>query len=465
MSPLAFSGAHAYNLPDPVLEGYLMQVQQVLTQFLRFLKEKSSHLLIYVRALSKWVLVSGIVGILCGLLGSAFHLGVDAVTAWRTGHHGFLWMLPAVGPVIVAIYMFFGVEGHSTNNIISEVQSGKGLKLNLIPAIFLSTLLTHLCGGSAGREGAALQMGGTIGFHIGNVLHLDDRDLRTATIAGMAAFFSALFGTPLAATIFAMAVISVGLLYHAALIPCLIASLTAFGVSGLFHVPPTHFLVSAPVLALPMLLRVALLAVLCAFLSVLFCESLHRLEHLMEARLPNPFIRIAVGGVLLLALSLLFPSGDYNGTGSAVIARAVEGGKAVPYAFLMKIVFTSLTLAAGYKGGEVVPCFFIGATFGCVVGPLLGIPAGFAAAVGLISVFCGAVNCPIASTFLAVELFGAGGLLYYALACALSYALSGYTGLYSSQRILYDKLKAQYIDVHTNAHHEGEHTPAEEKYR
>ena len=458
-----------------------MQVQQVFTQFLHFLKEKSSHLLIYVRALSKWVLVSGIVGILCGLLGSAFHLGVDAVTAWRTGHHGFLWMLPAVGPVIVAIYMFFGVEGHSTNNIISEVQSGKGLKLNLIPAIFLSTLLTHLCGGSAGREGAALQMGGTIGFHIGNVLHLDDRDLRTATIAGMAAFFSALFGTPLAATIFAMAVISVGLLYHAALIPCLIASLTAFGVSGLFHVPPTHFLVSAPVLALPMLLRVALLAapvlalpmllrvallaVLCAFLSVLFCESLHRLEHLMEARLPNPFIRIAVGGVLLLALSLLFPSGDYNGTGSAVIARAVEGGKAVPYAFLMKIVFTSLTLAAGYKGGEVVPCFFIGATFGCVVGPLLGIPAGFAAAVGLISVFCGAVNCPIASTFLAVELFGAGGLLYYALACALSYALSGYTGLYSSQRILYDKLKAQYIDVHTNAHHEGEHTPAEEKYR
>ena len=420
---------------------------------------------IYLKALGKWVLVSGIVGVLCGALGTAFHLGVDMATQFRLGHPWLIWLLPVAGILIVAIYAFFSVEGQSTNNIISEVQSGKGLKLNLIPAIFLSTLLTHLCGGSAGREGAALQMGGTIGFHIGNVLHLDDRDLRTATIAGMAAFFSALFGTPLAATIFAMAVISVGLLYHAALIPCLIASLTAFGVSGLFHVPPTHFLVSAPVLALPMLLRVALLAVLCAFLSVLFCESLHRLEHLMEVRLPNPFIRIAVGGVLLLALSLLFPSGDYNGTGSAVIARAVEGGKAVPYAFLMKIVFTSLTLAAGYKGGEVVPCFFIGATFGCVVGPLLGIPAGFAAAVGLISVFCGAVNCPIASTFLAVELFGAGGLLYYALACALSYALSGYTGLYSSQRILYDKLKAQYIDVHTNAHHEGEHTPAEEKYR
>ena len=429
------------------------------------MRDKASMILIYVRALAKWILVSGIAGVLCGLLGTAFHLGVDAVTAWRTAHHGFLWLMPAAGLAIAGIYAFFSVEGQSTNSIISEVQSGRGLKLNLIPAIFLSTLLTHLVGGSAGREGAALQMGGTIGFHVGKVLHLDDRDLRTATLAGMAAFFSALFGTPLAAAIFAMAVISVGILYHAALIPCLIASLTAYGVSTLFHVPPTRFAVSAPVLALPMLLRVAVLAALCAFLSIFFCNCLHRLEHIMEKYFPNPYIRVAVGGVALLGLSLLFPSGDYNGTGSAVIVRAVESGQAVPYAFLMKIVFTSLTLAAGYKGGEVVPSFFIGATFGCVMGPLLGIPAGFAAAVGLIAVFCGAVNCPIASTFLAIELFGAEGLLYYALACAISFALSGYTGLYSSQRILYDKLKAQYIDVHTNAYHEGEHTPAEEKYR
>ena len=144
--------------------------------------------------------------------------------------------------------------------------------------------------------------------------------------------------------------------------------------------------------------------------------------------------------------------------------RAIEEGQAQPFAFLLKILFTSLTLSAGFKGGEVIPCFFIGACFGCAVGPLLGIPAGFAAAVGLISVFCGAVNCPIASTFLAIELFGSAGLLYFALACALSFVLSGYTGLYSSQRILYDKLKAQYIDVHANAHHEGEHTPMEEKY-
>ena len=420
---------------------------------------------IYIRALGKWLLVSGIVGILCGALGAAFHIGVDMATAFRVEHRWLIWLLPLAGVSIAAIYAFFSVEGQSTDSIISEVQSGKGLKLNLIPSIFLSTLLTHLCGGSAGREGAALQMGGTLGYETGKLLRLDDRDLRTATLAGMAAFFSALFGTPLAATIFAMAVISVGLLYHAALLPCLLASLTAFGVASLFQVSPTHFAVIAPALSLGMLLRVSALAALSAFVSIFFCDIMHWTEHIMKRYFPNPYIRVLIGSAALIILSLLFPSGDYNGAGSSVIHRAVEQGMASPFAFLLKILFTAVTLSAGFKGGEVVPSFFIGACFGCVIGPLLGIPAGFAAAVGLICVFCGAVNCPIASTFLAIEMFGAEGLLYYALACALSYLLSGYTGLYSSQRILYDKLKAQFIDVHANAYHEGEHTPMEEKYR
>lgn len=430
-----------------------------------YLRAQGARILLYTKALGKWVLVSGIAGILCGLLGSAFHIGVDLANALRHQNPWLVWLLPVGGLAITGIYAFFSVEGQSTNSIISEVQSGKGLKLNLIPSIFLSTLLTHLVGGSAGREGAALQMGGTIGFEVGKLLHLDDRDLRTATLAGMAAFFSALFGTPLAATIFAMAVISVGLIYHAALIPCLIASVTAFEVSTLFSITPMHFTVSAPVVSLGMMFRVAVLGALCGFVALLFCDTLHLFEREMEKFFPNPYLRAVVGGAALLALSLLFPSGDYNGTGAAVIVRAIEEGQTRPLAFLLKILFTSLTLSAGFKGGEVIPCFFIGACFGCAVGPLLGIPAGFAAAVGLIGVFCGAVNCPIASTFLAVELFGSAGLLYFALACALSFVLSGYTGLYSSQRILYDKLKAQYIDVHANAFHEGEHTPMEEKHR
>ena len=435
-------------------------MHKVIESTLQYLR----HLGLYVGALVKWLLVSVLVGVPCGLLGSAFHLGVEFVTELRASQPWVVYTLPVAGLLTVAIYRLFRVEGQGTNNILSEIQSGRGLKPALLPAIFLTTLLTHLVGGSAGREGAALQMGGTIGFGAGRLLRLDDRDLRTATMTGMAAFFSALFGTPLGATVFAMGVVSVGLLYHAAFLPCFMASLSAYGISLLLGVTPTRFAVAAPALEPLMLLRVALLAVLCAIVSVLFCGALHHTEANLQKHIPNPWLRAILGGAALLALTKLLRTTDYNGAGMAVITAAIEQGQAKPLAFFWKIVFTSLTLAVGFKGGEVVPSFFVGACFGCVVGPLLGIPAGFAAAVGLISVFCGAVNCPMASMVLAVELFGAQGMLYYALACGLSYILSGYTGLYSSQRILYDKLKAQFIDVYTNAYREGEITEAEKRF-
>jgi len=176
----------------------------------------------------------------------------------------------------------------------------------------------------------------------------------------------------------------------------------------------------------------------------------------MKHRIPNAWVRVVVGGILVVTMTFLCGSGDYNGAGMNVIASAVEHGIARPEAFVLKLLFTAVTLAAGFKGGEVVPSFFVGATFGCLMGPLLGIPAGFAAALGLVAVFCGATNCPLASIILAVELFGDGGLLYFALACGISYMLSGYNGLYSSQTIMYSKLKARYINVHTNAYHAGD---------
>ena len=422
---------------------------------MKIIREYLFHLMIYVRALAKWLLVSSIVGLACGLLGSAFHIGVERATLFRETHHWVIYTLPLAGLLAAAIYKLLHAEGLSTNDILSEIQNGNGISPTLLPAIFLTTVLTHLAGGSAGREGAALQMGGSIGYGTGKLLRLDDRDLRTATMTGMAAFFSALFGTPLAAAIFSMGVVSVGLIYHAAFIPCFIASLTAYGVSLLLGVTPTRFSVAAPALSVSMLLRVAVLAALCGFLSVIFCEVLHLTEKQIHKRIPDRWLRAFLGGAVLLGLTLLVRSGDYNGAGMGVITAAVEEGRAVPAAFLWKILFTAITLAVGFKGGEVVPSFFVGAAFGCIMGPILGIPAGFAAAVGLTAVFCGAVNCPIASIFLAIELFGADGMLYFALACGLSYILSGYSGLYSSQRILYDKLKARFIDVHTNAYHEG----------
>ena len=410
---------------------------------------------VYLRTLLKWVILGLVIGAFCGVIGSAFHIGVHHATELRAEYPWLLWCLPIAGLLIVGFYKLTKVEGQGTNSIIDEVHLGKGLPFYLLPAIFIGTILTHLCGGSAGREGAALQMGGTIGFHTGRLLRLDDRDLRVATLAGMAAFFSALFGTPLAATVFAMMVISIGIMYDVAFIPCLTAALTAYGVSLSMGVEPTRFTVEMPGLESWMLVRVAILAALCAVVSTVFCNVVHIVEHQMAHRIQNSWLRAVAGGAAIIALTYLCGTTDYNGAGMEVVTAAVEEGVAKPEAFILKMLFTAVTLAAGYKGGEVVPSFVIGAAFGCVVGPFLGIPAGFAAALGLVAVFCGATNCPLASIFLAIELFGDGGMLYFALACGLSYMLSGYNGLYSSQTILYSKLKAQYINVHTNAHHEG----------
>lgn len=412
---------------------------------------------LYVRTFIKWTAAAAVIGAACGLVGTLFHFGVHEVTAFRGTHPWVLYLLPLAGLVIVGFYKLTGTDGLGTDDIIDAVHQGKLLPILLLPAIFFGTILTHLCGGSAGREGAALQMGGTIGQYLGRHFQLDDRDLRVATLAGMAAFFSALFGTPLAATVFAIMVISIGVIYHVALYPSLLAALAAYGVSIHLGVEPTRFAVSVPEQTVGIFVRVALLGVLCALVSILFCQVMHGAGHLMK-RIRNPWLRVACGGAAIIVLTLIFGT-DYNGAGMEIVTAAVEQGTvAVPWAFLLKLIFTAITLAAGFKGGEVVPSFFVGATFGCAAAPLLGLPAGFGAAVGLAAVFCGVTNCPLASTLLAVELFGAEGLLYFALACCLSYMLSGYQGLYSSQTILYSKLKAQFINVHTNAHHAGEKT-------
>ena len=429
----------------------------------QYMKRLAARIRLYIWAVCKWLTVAAVTGVFCGLVGSAFHIGVSSATLLREQHPWLLWCLPAAGLAIVAFYKLTDTEGQGTNDIIDAVHLGKGLSLLLLPAIFMGTLLTHLCGGSAGREGAALQMGGDIGYHVGLAFRLDDRDLRTATICGMAAFFTALFGTPLAATMFAIMVISVGVFYHVAFLPGLVASLVSYWISLELGVKPTHFTVAAPELSASMLARVAVLAVGCALVSILFCLSLRESERFLKKKLPNPWVRVAAGGLAVIALTLLCGTTDYNGAGMDLIAAAVEQGTARPAAFLLKILFTAVTLGTGFKGGEVVPSFFVGAAFGCVTAPLLGIPAGFGAALGLVSVFCGATNCPVSSIFLSIELFGAEGVLFFALSCGISYVLSGYNGLYSSQTILYSKLKAQYINVRTNHHHAGEFREQEDR--
>ena len=256
------------------------------------------------------------------------------------------------------------------------------------------------------------------------------------------------FSTPLAATFFAMTIVNVGVVFYAAYIPCFTAAIIAYGVAQLIGVTPTRFAVEAPAFEPAMVVRVVLLALACAVVVHLFCFVLHSAAHDLPKLLPNPWVRAFLGGCVVVVFTLLYGSMRYNGAGMSVITAAVEQGQALPWDFLCKIFLTALTLACGFKGGEVVPTFFIGATLGCVLGGLLGIPAGFAAALGLVCVFCGAVNCPIASIVLSIELFGAGQLVYFALACGIAYMLSGYFGLYSSQKILYSKLRTEFINIH-----------------
>ena len=412
------------------------------------LKERVAHIGQYAVTLLKWMVLGGVIGLVGGIIGSLFHIGVDTATQARLAHPWVLYLMPVGGLAIVGLYRLTKTEGKGTNDIIASVHFGEQVPGLLVPVIFVSTVITHLCGGSAGREGAALQIGGGIGYQAGRLLRLGEKDLPLATLCGMSGVFAALFGTPLTATVFALEVISVGVLYYAGLVPCLTAALTGYLVSVLMGVPPTRFTVTVPGLEVRTMLLVMVLALLCAVVSILFCRGLHGVEHLLKRTLKNPYLRVAVGAVVLIGLTLL-TNGDYNGAGMEVISRAIAG-QADPWAWVWKLLFTAITIGCGFKGGEVVPSFFVGAAFGCVAAGWLGLPAGFGAAMGLVSVFCGAVNCPLASIILSVELFGSGDLLYFAMACSISYLISGYCGLYSSQTILYSKLRAEFINVRTH---------------
>ena len=401
----------------------------------------------YIITLMRWLVIAGCIGIVGGVIGSFFHIAVHECTLIREEHPWILFLLPVAGIVIAFVYHVLGVEHRGTNTVIESIQSGKDVPVRLVPAIFIGTVLTHFCGGSAGREGAALQLGGGIGCNVGHLFRLDERDMREAVLCGMSALFAALFGTPITAAVFAMEVISVGVVYYSAFVPCLISAICGCFVAQFFGVAPTAFTVSCiSSLNISTVVSVALIAAVFALVSIMFCSWLRHGEEIIDHLLPNPYIRAVVGGVVIIILTILVGSFAYNGAGMDVIEKAL-GGQARPEAFLMKIIFTVITIGCGFRGGEVVPTFFIGATLGCVLGPIVGLPADFAAALGLVSLFCGVVNCPVTSIFLALELFGGSGIIYFALSCALSYMLSGYYGLYSSQKIMYSKLRTEFINI------------------
>jgi H+/Cl- antiporter ClcA len=403
----------------------------------------------YIKTFLKWVVIAGVVGFLGGFVGVVFHKSVELATEIRLENSYSIWFLPLGGLAIVALYKHSRVhENAGTNLIIDSIRSDQEVPLALAPLIFISTVITHLLGGSAGREGAALQLGGSISYKLGRIFHLDEKDMRIITLCGMSAVFAALFGTPLTATIFAMEVISVGVIYYSSFVPCIFSSLVAYGISLFFGAEPVRYVLkTVPQTSIITIIQIVIIAVLSAGVSIAFSVILHKTHTLMEHKWENGYIRILIGSFVLIGLTLLVQSRDYNGAGMDVISQAILG-EAKPEAFLLKIIFTAVTIAAGFKGGEIVPTFFIGSTFGCIVAGLIGLNPGFGAAVGLIALFCGVVNSPITSIILSVEIFGAEGLILFAIAVSVTNMLSGYYGLYSSQKIIYSKLKAEFINIH-----------------
>ena len=410
-----------------------------------------ADMLAYIVAFFKWAVMGAVVGVCGGVIGAVFSKCVALATTAREENGWLLYLLPIGGLLIVALYKLCRVSGVGTNEVFKGVRTEKGVSVLLAPAIFLGTVITHLTGGSAGREGAALQLGGSVATLFGKVFRLNEKDRHILTMCGMSAVFASVFGTPMGACVFAVEVVFVGRLMSAALFPCMVSAVSAYGTARMLGAHAEHFNVRpVPQFSTEILFKVLIVAVVGALVSMLFCWVMHTGAHLFKKYFKNEFVRVAVGGVVIIALSVLLGTNDYNGGGMHVIERVFDEGKVNPEAFLLKMIFTSITIGAGYKGGEIVPTLFIGSTMGGTVALLIGMDPAFGAAVGIAALFCGVTNCPITTILLCIELFGGEGAVFYMAAALISFLLSGYFSLYSGQEMLFSKLKED--EVHRFGH-------------
>ena len=396
----------------------------------------------YVKTFLEWALLGVAVGLIGGFLGAIFHHALHFVTHLRTEHVWLIFLLPLGGLLSVGIYRLCGLRNNrGTNEIIDAILDGKTVSPMVAPVIFVASSITHLFGGSAGREGAALQLGGSVASGLGKLLKLQQKDRTVLIMSGMSAVFAGLFGTPLTATIFCMEFESVGTLFTPALLPCYLAAFVASRVSLALGVHPEVFPMEVTTaLTLGNSWKFVILAVLISLLGIFMCHLFHKAEHLAAHHLPNPFLRIAAGGAVIVVMTLLAGDHRFNGAGMDMALAAVAG-ETDWYNFAVKMLFTAVTLAAGFKGGEIVPTFCVGATFGCLIGGILGLDAGVAAALGLVGLFCCATNSPLASIVLSVEMFGSGYLYLFVLICVICFVLSGHSGLYASQIIQFSKVE------------------------
>lgn len=386
----------------------------------------------------KWVVLGSLVGLMTGSASAFFLYSLDYVTSLRMENPWLLYLLPLGGAAVSFLYYKFGKSSAKGNNLILEQIHGgtESIPLRMAPLVLIGTLITHLFGGSAGREGTAVQMGGSLSEWLGKLIRVTPADRKVLLICGISGGFGSIFGTPLAGTLFGLEVLAIGLVSHQALLPAFAASmvgnLTATSLWGVSHL---HYPIGdIPALGFMVIMKVVFASLLFGLTSRLFSELTHTLKRWYGYVFHNPMVKSAAGGIIIIVLVFLLGTRDYLGLGIPLIETAFAG-EVSPFAFLGKILFTSLTLGAGFQGGEVTPLFAIGATLGSALSEWIGLHAPFLAALGFIAVFCGATNTPIACFIMGIELFGGEGAVYMFMACVISYLFSGHSGIYTSQLI------------------------------
>jgi H+/Cl- antiporter ClcA len=400
------------------------------------------------RMLLKWGLLGAGVGILSGTASAIFLISLAWATQFRIAHPALLFLLPVGGLIVGWIYYrFAGTASQGNNLVIEEVHLNRSrIPLRMAPLVLFGTVMTHLFGGSAGREGTAIQMGASLADSFRGLfgLMLDQR--RLMIMAGISGGFASVFGTPVAGLVFGMEVQSVGRIRYEGLVPCLTAAYVGDLVTRAWGATHSHYptLVNIEIEPL-LLLKVLIAGVAFGLTSILFIEAIHGIKTLHSRFVKYPPLRPFIGSGVIIALTLILGTQDYLGLSLPLIQQSVSGEGVIPFAFLLKLIFTTITLGSGFLGGEVTPLFVIGSTLGYTLGVLLGVDPALMASIGFVAVFAGASNTPLACSLMAIELFGGGSALYIILGCVVAYLASGHRGIYVTQ--LVHSPKAVGVDV------------------